>query len=70
MLVHIYLDGSVQISHGGIEMGQGLTTKLLQVSHFESQVCVEYILTSVSLIFFLSDCEQNIENSNRKYNNN
>jgi len=31
-LVHIYLDGSVLVSHGGVESGQGLHTKMIQVS--------------------------------------
>ena len=31
-LVHIYVDGSVLVSHGGTEMGQGLHTKMLQVT--------------------------------------
>ncbi|GES98695.1 xanthine dehydrogenase [Rhizophagus clarus] len=31
-LVHIYTDGSVLVSHGGVEMGQGLHTKILQVA--------------------------------------
>ena len=30
-LVHIYTDGSVLLSHGGVEMGQGLHTKMVQV---------------------------------------
>lgn len=30
-LVHVYGDGSVQVNHGGTEMGQGLHTKILQI---------------------------------------
>ncbi|MFT9063340.1 MAG: xanthine dehydrogenase molybdopterin binding subunit [Acetobacter persici] len=31
-LVHIYTDGSVQVNHGGTEMGQGLHTKMVQIA--------------------------------------
>ncbi|XP_077580896.1 xanthine dehydrogenase/oxidase isoform X1 [Stigmatopora nigra] len=31
-LVHIYTDGSVLLTHGGTEMGQGLHTKMIQVA--------------------------------------
>jgi len=31
-LVHIYQDGTVQVNHGGTEMGQGLHTKVLGVA--------------------------------------
>ena len=31
-LVHIYTDGSIQVNHGGTEMGQGLHTKIGQIA--------------------------------------
>ncbi|XP_038627943.1 xanthine dehydrogenase/oxidase-like [Tachyglossus aculeatus] len=31
-LVHVYTDGSVLLTHGGVEMGQGLHTKVTQIA--------------------------------------
>ena len=42
-LVHIYTDGSVLISHGGVEMGQGLHTKMIQVASKSLKIGVEKI---------------------------
>ena len=30
-LIHVYADGSIQLNHGGTEMGQGLYTKVAQI---------------------------------------
>ena len=42
-LVLIYADGSVQLNHGGTEMGQGLHTKMLAVCAHELGVPMDHI---------------------------
>ncbi|XP_071079367.1 xanthine dehydrogenase/oxidase-like [Haliotis cracherodii] len=42
-LVHIYLDGSVLIAHGGVEMGQGIHTKMIQVASRELRISPSFI---------------------------
>jgi xanthine dehydrogenase large subunit len=37
-LIHIYTDGSILVNHGGLEMGQGLNTKIRQIVANEFQV--------------------------------
>ncbi len=43
-LVHVYQDGTVQVNHGGTEMGQGLHTKMRQIAAAEFGVDQERIL--------------------------
>ncbi|GFD80029.1 xanthine dehydrogenase molybdopterin binding subunit [Tenacibaculum sp. KUL118] len=42
-LVHIYTDGSIQVNHGGTEMGQGLHTKIGQIAANEFGVALDMI---------------------------
>uniref|UniRef100_A0A8C3S4B4 FAD-binding PCMH-type domain-containing protein n=1 Tax=Chelydra serpentina TaxID=8475 RepID=A0A8C3S4B4_CHESE len=42
-LVHIYTDGSVLVTHGGIELGQGIHTKMLQIASRELKVPLSYV---------------------------
>lgn len=42
-LVHVYVDGSVLVNHGGAEMGQGINTKVMQVVAHELGVELERV---------------------------
>ncbi|MEE6490038.1 hypothetical protein FKM82_015769 [Ascaphus truei] len=42
-LVHIYVDGSVLLTHGGTEMGQGIHTKMIQIASRELGIPISYI---------------------------
>ncbi len=42
-LVHVYVDGSVLVNHGGTEMGQGINTKVMQVVAHELGLDLEHV---------------------------
>lgn len=45
-LVHIYHDGSILVAHGGVEMGQGLHTKMTQIAAQALGVPLENVFIS------------------------
>ncbi|KAJ2324046.1 hypothetical protein GGH92_010768, partial [Coemansia sp. RSA 2673] len=45
-LVHVYMDGSVLVAHGGTEMGQGLHTKMAMVAAETLELPLESIFIS------------------------
>lgn len=47
-LVHVYTDGSVQVNHGGTEMGQGLNTKVAAIVADELGVPFERVCCTAS----------------------
>jgi xanthine dehydrogenase large subunit len=47
-LLHLYTDGSVQVNHGGTEMGQGLFTKVAQVVAQEFHIDVARVKTTAT----------------------
>ena len=42
-LVHVYVDGSVIVNHGGTEMGQGVNTKVMQVVAHELGIDIDHV---------------------------
>jgi xanthine dehydrogenase large subunit len=47
-LVHVYVDGSVLVNHGGTEMGQGVNTKVMQVVAHELGVDMAHVRISAT----------------------
>ena len=47
-LVHVYTDGTIHLSHGGSEMGQGLNIKVAQIVAEEFQVDVDTVAISAA----------------------
>lgn len=47
-LVHVYLDGSILVNHGGTEMGQGVNTKVMQVVAQELGVALDRVRASAT----------------------
>ncbi|XP_074187956.1 xanthine dehydrogenase/oxidase isoform X2 [Rhinolophus sinicus] len=45
-LIHVYTDGSVLLTHGGTEMGQGLHTKMVQVASTALKIPISKIYIS------------------------
>lgn len=48
-LVHIYTDGSVLLTHGGTEMGQGLHTKMVQVKDSTHLFTIHIFISNITL---------------------
>ena len=47
-LVHLYTDGTVLVSHGGTEMGQGLHTKVCQIAAHAFGIAVDDVYVNDS----------------------
>jgi xanthine dehydrogenase large subunit len=47
-LLHVYIDGSVHLNHGGTEMGQGLMTKVAQLVAEEFQIDLDRVKISAT----------------------
>ena len=56
--MHIYTDGSVLLTHGGMEMGQGLHTKMIQVCARCLDISTEKIHITETVINCVANASQ------------
>ena len=75
--MHVYTDGSVLLTHGGMEMGQGLHTKMVQVRecakclnsfgftlfNFPLQVCARCLSVPVEKVFISETSTSTVANA-------
>ncbi|CAH0554559.1 unnamed protein product [Brassicogethes aeneus] len=67
-LILVYTDGTVLLSHGGIEMGQGLWTKMIQVASRALEVPIELIHTSTTATNTVPNATQTAASSSSDLN--
>lgn len=48
-LLHVYVDGTVLLTHAGMEMGQGLHTKMAQIVSHELQLPLDMVRMSCAI---------------------
>lgn len=66
--VQIYTDGSVLLSHGGTEMGQGLYTKMCQVAAHELGVPLQDVYTADSSTYSIANASPTAASSGADLN--
>jgi xanthine dehydrogenase/oxidase len=67
-VVQIYTDGTVLLSHGGTEMGQGLYTKMCQVASAELGVPLRDVYTSDSSTYSIANASPTAASSGSDLN--